>query len=336
MAETSIETVKATREDLSDMLVLLEPGETPILSMCAKGKEPSNPLFGWPIDKYADPSTTGVLSGEDVSSFSDEHANRETLYGRIQKIRRAFKVDDIVENVSDLAGVGRKKAFSKAAAKALTEIKIDHEAIFGSDNDSVAQSGSTPYRTRGLGEWIKAGAQADTATAVPSAYRTPSASINTTATGSLTETNVIDVLQSIWGVVKRKKDYDLICGVALKRAFSNFIRTVTGSTNVMSSIRTFTAPLEGKKITNIVDIYDSDFGTLSLHLDSYLAVGSAAAVQAARGYVLDMDMVELRYNRKPRMVKLEDEGGGPRGFVDAIFGFAVTNPQALGKFAATS
>ena len=63
---------------------------------------------------------------------------------------------------------------------------------------------------------------------------------------------------------------------------------------------------------------------------------AAAAVSAARGYVLDMDLLSIGFNRKPRMEELEDRGGGRRGFCDAIFGVAVSNPQVLGKFAATA
>jgi aspartyl/glutamyl-tRNA(Asn/Gln) amidotransferase B subunit len=84
------------------------------------------------------------------------------------------------------------------------------------------------------------------------------------------------------------------------------------------------------------DIYEGDFGVLSLHVSTYLAHGAAAAVSAARGYVLDMDLVSIGFNRKPRMEELEDRGGGRRGFCDAIFGVAVSNPQVLGKFAATA
>ena len=336
MPATPITTVKGQREDLSDAMVLIEPGDTPLFSMCKKAKEPQNVLFQWPADRYSDPQTAGVLADADVSSFDDQHANRELLSGRIQKTRRAFSTDDLVENVADLAGVGRKQAFNKAAAKALVELKIDIEAIMGSDNDSQVQSGSNPYKTRGIGEWIKSTAQTDAATAVPAAFRTPAASINTTVTTSLTENNVIDVLQSIYGVRRARRNYDLVCGVSLKRAFTNFIRTQTGSTNVMSSVRGFSSNAEDKKIVNTIDIYEGDFGILSLHVSTYLAHGAAAAVSAARGYVLDMDLVSIGFNRKPRMEELEDRGGGRRGFCDAIFGVAVANPQVLGKFAATA
>jgi len=336
MPATPITTVKGQREDLSDAMVLIEPGDTPLFSMCKKASEPKNVLFQWAADNYATPQTGGVLANADVTSFDDEHANRELLAGRVQKVRRSFQVDDLVENVADLAGVGRKQAFNKAGAKALVELKTDIEAIMGSDNDSQVESGAAPYKTRGIGEWIKATAQSDLATAVPAAFRTPAASINTTVTTSLTESNVIDVLESMFKVRKAKKNYDLVCGTALKRAFTNFIRIQTGSPNVMSTVRTFSSDVESKKIVNSIDIYEGDFGSLSLHVSTYLANGAAAAVSAARGYVCDMDLISIGFNRKPRMEELEDRGGGRRGFVDAIFGVAVANPQVLGKFAATA
>lgn len=336
MAATSILTIKGQKEDLSDAMVLIEPGDTPLFSMCKKSKEPTNVLFSWPADKYNDPQTAGVMANDDVTSFDDEHANRELLSGRIQKVRRSFQVDDLVENVADVAGVGRKQAFNKSAAKALVELKIDIEAILGSDNDSQVATGSVPYKTRGIGSWISSTAQSDAATAVPATFRTPAASINATATASLTEANVIDVMESIFKVRRARRNYDLVCGTSLKRAFTNFIRTQTGSTNVMSSVRTFNTNLDSKKIVNTIDIYESDFGTVSLHVSTYLANGAAAAVSAARGYVLDMDLVSIGFNRKPRMEELEDRGGGRRGFCDAIFGVAVSNPSVLGKFAATT
>jgi hypothetical protein len=337
MAATPITTVKGQREDLSDAMVLIEPGDTPLFSLCKKSKEPTNVLFQWPIDKYNSPQTAGVMADADVTSFDDQHANRQLLSGRIQKVRRSFQVDDLVEQVSDLAGVGKKQAFNKAAAKALVELKVDIEAIMGSDHDSQAQTGpSTPYKTRGIGSWISSSAQADAATAVHADYLTPAASINTTATASLTENNVIDVLESMFKVRRARRNYDLVCGTGLKRAFTNFIRTTAGSTNVMSSVRTFNSNVSDKKIVNTIDLYEGDFGVLSLHVSTYLAHGAAAAVSAARGYVLDMDLVSIGFNRKPRMEELEDRGGGRRGFCDAIFGVAVSNPQVLGKFAATT
>jgi len=125
----------------------------------------------------------------------------------------------------------------------------------------------------------------------------------------------------------------------LKRQFTSFTRTQFASTNVASAIRVLNQKDENK-IVSTVDIFEGDFGTLELIPSLFLAQdatgASASAVKNGRGYVLDMDMVELRYNRKPRYQELEDRGGGSRGIVDAICALCVKSPLALGKFAPTA
>ena len=149
---------------------------------------------------------------------------------------------------------------------------------------------------------------------------------------SLTEANVQDVLQSIYEQTGKVSTYSLICGPNLKRAFTGFTRTQFASTNVASAIRTLNQDAEAKKITSTVDIFEGDFGTLELIPSLFLAKNASTAEQLSRGYVLDMDMVELRYNRKPRFQELEDRGGGSRGIVDAICALCVKSPLGLGKF----
>jgi len=52
----------------------------------------------------------------------------------------------------------------------------------------------------------------------------------------------------------------------------------------------------------------------------------------ARGYVLNMDLIEMRFNQMPSVTALTDNGGGPRFAVDAILGLVVKNPLGLGAF----
>jgi hypothetical protein len=147
------------------------------------------------------------------------------------------------------------------------------------------------------------------------------------------------MLQSIYSQTGKVSTYSLVCGPTLKRQFTSFTRTQFASTNVASAIRVLNQKDENK-IVSTVDIFEGDFGTLELIPSLFLAADAtgagAAAVQNGRGYVLDMDMVELRYNRKPRFQELEDRGGGPRGIVDAICALCVKSPLALGKFAPTA
>ncbi len=339
MAATLITSQTGIRQDLSDLIAVVDAKTCPVISMAKKGAEPINPLTQWQADAFnAATVPAGVLSNTDVSSsdFVDNAANRVLLSARIQKFREVPSVDDLAQHVSEVAGIGKKKEMARAVSKSLEQMKRSMEAAFCSDQEGVEQSGVTPYKTRGLGKWIQNGAQSDLP--VNSAYRTPTASINTTATASLTENNIQDMLQSLYEQTGKSQTYSLVCGPALKRQFTSFTRTQFASTNVASAIRVLNQK-DDNKIVSTVDIFEGDFGTLELIPSLFLAKDAAvnaAAVQNGRGYVLDMDMVELRYNRKPRFQELEDRGGGPRGIVDAICALCVKSPLALGKFAPTA
>jgi hypothetical protein len=339
MAATLITSQTGIRQDLSDLIAVVDAKTCPVISMAKKGAEPINPLTQWQADAFnAATVPAGVLSNTDVSSsdFVDNAANRVLLSARIQKFREVPSVDDLAQHVSEVAGIGKKKEMARAVSKSLEQMKRSMEAAFCSDQEGVEQSGATPYKTRGLGKWIQNGAQSDLP--VNSAYRTPTASINTTVTASLTENNIQDMLQSLYEQTGKSQTYSLVCGPALKRQFTSFTRTQFASTNVASAIRVLNQK-DSSKIVSSVDIFEGDFGTLELIPSLFLAKDAtvnAAAVQNGRGYVLDMDMVELRYNRKPRFQELEDRGGGPRGIVDAICALCVKSPLALGKFAPTA
>lgn len=333
MAATLITNQTGIREDLSDLIAVVDAKTCPVVSMAKKGSEPINPLTQWQADAFASTTVpTGVLSNADITSsdFIDNAANRAILSARIQKFREVPSVDDLAQNVSQVAGIGKKREMAKAVTKSLEQIKRSMEAAFCSDQESQEQSGTDAYLTRGLGKWIQNGAQTDLP--VAAAYRTPTASINTTATASLTESDVQDMLQSIYEQTGKVSTYSLICGPNLKRAFTGFTRTQFASTNVAAAIRTLNQDAEAKKITSTVDIFEGDFGTLELIPSLFLAKDGSTAEQLSRGYVLDMDMVELRYNRKPRFQELEDRGGGSRGIVDAICALCVKSPLGLGKF----
>jgi len=333
MAATLITSQVGIRQDLSDLIAVVDAKTCPVVSTAKKGSEPINPLTQWQADAFAATTVpSGVLSNADVSSsdFIDNAANRAILSARVQKFREVPSVDDLAQNVSEVAGVGKKREMARAVTKSLEQIKRGMEAAFCSDQESQEQSGSDPYLTRGLGKWIQNGAQTDLP--VNSNYRTPTASIVTTATASLTESNVQDMLQSIYEQTGKVSTYSLICGPALKRAFTGFTRTQFASTNVAAAIRTLNQDAEAKKLTSTVDIFEGDFGTLELIPSLFLAKDASSSEQLSRGYVLDMDMIELRYNRKPRFQELEDRGGGSRGIVDAICALCVKSPLGLGKF----
>lgn len=326
------------KEDLLDIISVVDAKNTPISSNIAKvGAELSNPgIYSYQADGYSAPVLDGIMSGADVASFSDQTSNRVLLSARAQKVRRAFMTDDFAANVADVAGVGKKREFARATAVALTELKRDIEAIISSDNDSQEQTGeSTPFKARGLGRWIQNGAQDDLA--VPASQRTPTASINTTATASLTESNLQAVLQSIYEVTGTTDRLVLVCGPTLKRTITNFTRFTVNATANVFNLRQTAQSADSNTLVANVSLYEGDFSTVEIMPSLLLAAAAETdAEKFARGYVVNADHLSLRYGRKPRFDELPDEGGGPRGLVDAIVSLAVMTPKAMGKFAATS
>jgi uncharacterized protein DUF5309 len=324
------------REDLRDIISLIDAKKYPLTTLASKGMgSPQNTLVEWQVDSYPSPSFDGVLETEDVSAHEDMAAQRKRLATRIQIFQRSPMVGRLAEEVSNVAGIGKNGEMARAVRKSLEMIKRDIESAFGSDRESQPESGLTPYRTRGLGVWIQNTAQVDLP--VDPAYRTPTASIDTTPTGTLTETQVNAVLASIWDQTGEDVIYQLVCGRALRSRFSTFTQTQFGSTNVASAIRTFTASMEQKKLVATIDVYEGDFGTVELIASAFNAQDNpAVAVQRARGYLVRQDNINLLFAVPLRRQDLPDLGGGPRELIWCAAAVCVQNPLGLAKFAATS
>ena len=336
MAELLPSLQVGAREDLADLIAIADQKATPLVSAARKSTAPTNPLFSWLVDGYAAVDRSGVLSNEDATTFSNPAEQRARLYGRIQKLWRKPKVSDIAESVSDVAGLGIKREMANAVTRSLKEIARDLEATFCSDQDSTEESGATPFRTRGLGSWISSSAQSDSGTAVPAAYRTPSTSISTVSIADTTESVIQGLLQSVYEQTGKSKTFTLLCGPTLKRRFTEMTQVQFGTTNTAAVVRTYNADLSDNKISYKVDVFSGDFGEIMLVPSLYIRTDVSAAASLRSGFLVDMDGVHIRYNRRPRYTPLPDLGGGPRGVIDTIAALQVDNPLTHGKIATAS
>ena len=325
------------REDLADYISLVDARDTPITSLIPKGNKPGNTLLNWQADSMPAAQSSGAVDGVDVTSYSNLNDGRAVIQNYIQVFQRAIRVSPLAVDVSNVAGL--RDELAGMVAKGIKLTKRDIEFTISSDNDAQVQtSGTSPtvgYLTRGLGTWIQNGAQS--VLPVDSNYRTPTTSINTTATASFTESDAQGVLTSIYGQTGSFKEYDCVVGTSLKRAFSNLLfttgLTTTSTVGVTGSgataVRTFSRDANSDAYIASVDIFEGDFGRLKLHPSLFLP-------NAFRGYVLDMELLELRYTNLPEVTELPDAGGGPARLIKAVAGLVCKNPLGLGKFAASS
>lgn len=330
----------SAREDLADYIAIVDAKSTPFVSMAPKGRDIGNMQFSWQVDNYGAPVLAGVVDGADVTvaNASNPVANRTRLNNYGQAFRRDLRIGFIAET-QDVAGVTDELA--NGIAKKLVEIKRDMESTFMCTNQAAqADNGTNPYLTGSLGNWLNStNASNIGACASGSVFLPASGAVDTTASASFTEATAQNVLTAIYGATGTFRDYDCILGTTLKRAFTNLTAsgtsvTTNSNTIAATSVRTFNQELGNDTFKSSIDIMEGDFGRLILHPTTFLGGKNSTALsaQAFKGYVIPMDMVEVRYAKLPQVKDLPDAGGGPARLVEAIAGLVVKNPNGFGFF----
>lgn len=324
------------REDLANLIAMVDAKDTPFTSMAKKGAQPGNTIFRWQADRLpATTAPTPVVDGTDVdpntgtTNFVNDGTTqfRVELSNRIQIFRKAVRVSKLTQDVANIAGV--RDELANNVSKAITLIKRDMEVAMCANQGAQVDNGTVGYRTRGLDKWIVAAANIDTVDlpAAASAFCPAAAQISSVGTAALTESVVQDILTGIYSQTGQFKDYDALVGPTLKRAFTNLVFTTTASgTNQYQSVRTFNREADSSSYVSSVDVFEGDFGRIRLHPSLFLKNNFS-------GYIIPFDQVEIRYGGNVAQVtELQDNGGGPARLIEAVAGLCVYNPLAFGKF----
>jgi len=313
----------SNREDLTDVLSILAPEETPILSSLNKQK--ANATFvEWTVDSLSDPVTAGIREGADVGTFTDKFAGRARLGNYVQKFRRDFQVSDLQEAVDS---VGPAK-IAQAEAKSIRELKRDIEATLASANDRAVEDGSsTAYALRGLGDWLDSAGPSD----VPAGFRTPAASIYTEAEAATTEFGeeaLNDIITSIFEQTGSTNDLMLIADTGLRRVIADFARTSGDSDN---SVRNVNYDGGSGQITLRVDMYESDHGMVSIVNGNPSCMPNFGGnTSNSSGYLINPEYAGIHELIALGSTRLPNQGGGERGYVDCALTLGVYHPQAHG------
>jgi hypothetical protein len=313
----------SNREDLTDVLSILAPEETPILSSLNKQK--ANATFvEWTVDSLAAPVTSGIAEGADVTTFTDKFAGRARLGNYVQKFRRDFQVSDLQEAVDS---VGPAK-IAQAEAKSIRELKRDIEATLASANDRAVEDGAgTAYALRGLGDWLDSAGPAD----VPAGFRTPAASIYTAAeagSAEFGEEALNDIITSIFEQTGSTNDLMLIADTGLRRVIADFARTSGSSDN---SVRNVNYDGGSGQITLRVDMYESDHGMVSIVNGNPSCMPNFGGSTAnSSGYLINPEYAGIHELIALGSTRLPNQGGGERGYVDCALTLGVYHPQAHG------
>ena len=312
----------SNREDLTDVLTILAPEETPILSSANKERASATNVE-WTVDSLSAPVTTGISEGSDVAAFTDKFAGRARLGNRIQKFRRDYMVSDLQEAVDS---VGPAK-IAQAEAKAIRELKRDVEATIAGTQDSSTENGAgTPNGLRGLGDWLDSAGPAD----VPAAFRTPADSIYTTTeanANAFSESALNGIISSIFRVTGSANNLMLVADTGLRQVIADFARVSSGSDNV----RSVNYDGGSGSIKLSVDLYESDHGVVSIvNQNPDCAPNFGGNTTTGSGYIVNPEYYGIHELIPMGSTRLPNQGGGERGFVDCALTLGVYHPGAHG------
>ena len=315
----------SNREDLTDVLTILAPEETPILSSANKERASATNVE-WTVDSLSAPQTAGISEGADVTAFTDQFAGRARLGNRVQKFRRDYMVSDLQEAVDS---VGPAK-IAQAEAKAIRELKRDIEATLAGTQDSAVENGAgVANALRGLGDWIDSAGPAD----VPAAFRTPAASIVDVTDDVFAESELNGLISSIFKVTGTSDNLMLVADTALRTDISDFARIggVSGD-----SVRAVNYDGNSGSIKLSVDLYQSDHGIVSVVNANPDCMPTQAGQAGMSGYVVNPEYYGVHELIPMGSTRLPNLGGGERGFVDCALTLGVYHPGAHGKITASA
>lgn len=297
------------REDLSDLISNISPTMTPFITSAGTGPAVKNTRWDWEQDSLASAATNAYPEGDDV----DFAAVVPTVkISNIQQISRKTLILSDTSEAVDTAG--RKSELAYQIAKRAKELKRDIEYICLASNQPALASGTRT--TASLLAMVQTnvvdgGGAADDPDA-PSGGLYLDTRVSGTDT-NFTEDRLKDVLSQMYVSGAEVDGAVIMVHPIQKVQASTFSGIATPFKNVGSA---------GATVVGAVDVYVSDFGTLSITPNRFQRNRDA--------WVLDFGVIRLRDLRPYKVVELAKTGDAEKRYLRREWGLQVDNEAALG------
>lgn len=317
-----------TREDLEDVIWLLDPMDTWALSNLER-TEINSVNHEWLQDSLAAPASNAQIEGNEASFSTAAAAPRRNNWTQIST--KTFAVSDTLEAVEK---AGRKSERERLGVKLLKELKRDIEsAIVGNQGSSGGQGGAqggtaTARSSAGMEAWIGNGTTTLTQGEASNVVAATTNSANATSpgfasgavaaptdgtTGALTVGQLNMALNGAWEdggnasvilvAAKQKQAIDQFTGVATR-----FIDS---------------APNKQASIVGAANMYVSSFGTHTVVLSRY--------VRASVVLCIDPEYWALGFLRPFNKVALAKTGEAEKSLIRAEWTLICRNNAASAK-----
>jgi hypothetical protein len=291
------------REDLTDIIYSISPTDTPFMSSIGKEKATAV-LHEWQTDALAAAAADNYQIEGDEIAFAAPTATVR-LNNRTQISRKSV----IVSGTQDAVNLaGRNNELAYQISKNSKELKRDMETSLTANQAPVTGDDSTPRRLGGIECWIKTntskggGSGADPTTSGSNA-RTDGTQ------RAFTESQLKDVVKKCWD--EGGDPSMVMLGSFNKQKLSGF---TGGSTRF--------DPAENKRLVAAVDIYESDFGALTVVPNRFSRARSA--------YVIQPDMWGVAFLRDFQLVDLAKSGDAEKKAMLCEYTLVSKNEKASG------
>lgn len=302
------------RENLSDVISMISPTETPFTSSANDGEAPTNVYFEWQVDSLAAVSTGNAqIEGEDYDSAGLQASSVTSRIGNyVQISAKTCVISGTNERVKK---AGRKSELAYQLAKRSAELKRDLEAICLTNQGAVVGNTTTARRTGSLLAFVRTNTSRG-ATGVDPVWTTAPTATRTDGTQrNITEALLKTGMQLVFA--SGGKPTTLMVGPVNKQNVSAFPGIAQTRFDVGSAKRS--------TIIGAADIYVSDFGNLAVVPNRFQRERDA--------HLLDFEYIEIPKLRNYMTEELARTGDAEKRLLLVEWGLRVKNEAALGLIA---
>ena len=297
-------TAIGNREDLSDIIYNISPTDTPFMSSI--GKEKAEGTFHeWQTDVLAAAATNAQVEGDEIAFTAVTPTSR--INNRTQISRKSVIVSGTQDTVNT---AGRNQELAYQISKNAKELKRDMELVLCNNQSAAVGSASAARTSSGLASWIQTNINAIGANGqnASNADQPGFARANGTQR-AFTEAQLKGVCASTWD--SGGDPSMIMLGSFNKQKLSGF----TGGSTKMTQA-------DDKKLVAAIDIYESDFGSMTVVPNRFS--------RSRDVFVIQPDMWAVAYLRDFQMIDLAKTGDAEKKAMLAEYTLVAKNEAANG------
>jgi len=318
------------RLDIGDNIKMLDGRKNPFLRLLKVGGKPKQMVWSWPGQVDEAKGFGGVMDGTDKTDGYG-HTNRDEIEAAAMKmITEGWHVSDFKQE-TETHGV--KDEVAKQRADDYFNLSRQMEKQLVSTQAARKQHGQLPYQSGGVFWWLNPAQPAATTEIkylqVPEQYRCSALTRHSTALSLLTEAAFEAMLRTAMEEQNSPVDLTGYVGSALKLHMTNWMKKTAVSGEAATLMYNLNA--SEKELASTVDFFTFDAGSVRTFTAFNMAAdeetGAKTDYSTRSGAFVDLSKWSIRYIRKPRHVPGVDNGGGPRGYHDVMYGLECEMPR---------